>query len=116
VYQSPSYFNSIASCHPLHVQLLSFMDIGIYIESQNWGISTGEITETSLLNSPLLYWDGIIDHTPLIETISSSLGPILNQNMDTNPTFEDFFIVFEQPPKSINQLSMCILLAADAIG
>ena len=28
VYQSPSYFNSIVSSHPLHVQLLSFLDIG----------------------------------------------------------------------------------------
>jgi hypothetical protein len=33
VYQSPSYFNSIVSSHPLHVQLLSFLDIGIHIES-----------------------------------------------------------------------------------
>jgi hypothetical protein len=108
VYQSPSYFNSIVSSHPLHVQLLSFLDIGIYIESKNWGFSIGEISETSLLNSPLLYWDGVIDSTPLIETISSSLGPILNQNMDTNPAFEDFFTVFEQPQKS---RSMCVLSA-----
>jgi hypothetical protein len=42
------------------------------------------------------------------KTISSLLGPILNQNMDTNPTFEDFFIVFEQSQKG---RSMCILLA-----
>jgi hypothetical protein len=75
------------SFHPLYVQLLSFLGIGMHIESQNWGFSTGEITETSLLNNPLLCWDGVIDRTPLIETISSSLGSILNQNMDTNPAF-----------------------------
>jgi hypothetical protein len=106
VYQSPSYFNFTVSSHPLYVQLLSFLDIGIHIESRNWGFSTGEIIETSLLNNPLLCWDGVIDRTPLVETISSSLGPILNQNMDTNPTFKDFFTVSEQLQKSN---SMCIL-------
>jgi hypothetical protein len=57
--------------------------------------------------STTLFFDGVIDRIPLIETISSLLGPILNQNMDTNPAFKDFFTVFEQPQKSN---SICILL------
>ena len=108
VYQCPSYFNFIVSSHPLYVQLLSFLDIGIHIESRNWGLFTCEITETSLINSLLLCWDGVIDCTLLVEMTSSLLGPILNQNMDTNPTFKDFFTIFEQPQKSN---SMCILSA-----
>jgi hypothetical protein len=80
----------------------------MHIESQNWDFSTGEITETSLLNNLLLCWNGVIDRTPLVETISSLLGPILNQNMDTNPAFKYFFTVFEQPQKSS---SICILSA-----
>jgi hypothetical protein len=40
----------MVSSHPLHVQLLSFLDIGMYIDSWNWNFSSGEIIETSLLN------------------------------------------------------------------
>jgi hypothetical protein len=35
VYQFPSYINSIMSSYPLHVKLLSFLDIGMHIESRN---------------------------------------------------------------------------------
>ena len=106
IYQSPSYTKSIISTNPLHVQLLSFLDIGLHIQSRNWGFSTGQILETSLLNSPLLSWDGTTDKTATIEELSSTVGPILAQNMQSNPLFKKYLTVFEQPHKNT---SMCIL-------
>ena len=79
IYQSPSYTKSIISTNPLHVQLLSFLDIGLHIQSKNWGFLIGQILETSLLNSYLLSWDGTTDKTATIEELSSTVGPILAQ-------------------------------------
>ena len=106
VFHSPSYTKSIISTNPLHVQLLSFLDIGMHIQSRNWGFSTGLILETSLLNSPLLSWDGTTDKTATIEELSSTIGPILAQNMQSNPQFKTYLTVFEQPQKTT---SMCVL-------
>ena len=106
VYHSPSYTKSIILTNPLHVQLLSFLDIGLHIQSRNWGFSTGQILETSLLNNPLLSWDGTIDKTTTIKELSSTVGPILAQNMHSNPLFNKYLTMFEQPHKTT---SMCIL-------
>jgi hypothetical protein len=105
-FHSPSYTKSNISTNPLHVQLLSFLDIGMHIQSRNWGFSTGQILETNLLSSPLLSWDGTTDKTATIEELSSTIGPILAQNMHTNPQFKTYLTVFEQPQKNT---SMCIL-------
>jgi hypothetical protein len=78
----------------------------MHIQSRNWGFSTGQILETSLLNNPLLSWDGTTDKTATIEEYSSTIGPILVQNMHTNPQFKTYLTVFEQPQKNT---SMCIL-------
>jgi hypothetical protein len=106
VFYSPSYTKSIISTNPLHVQLLSFLDIGMHIQSRNWGFSTGQMLETSLLNSPLLSWDGTTDKTATIEELSSTIGPNLVQNMHSNPLLNTYLTVFEQPQKNT---SMCIL-------
>ena len=106
VFHSPSYTKSIISTNPLHVQLLSFLDIGMHIQSRNWGFLTGQILETNLLNSPLLSWDGTTDITATIEELSSSIGPIVAQNMQSNPQFKTYITVFEQPQKIT---SICIL-------
>jgi hypothetical protein len=38
-YQPPSYMGTLLSTHPLHVQLLSFIDIGMHMQSRNWGFT-----------------------------------------------------------------------------
>ena len=106
VFHSPSYTKSIISTNPLHVQLLSFLDIGMHIQSRNWRFSTVEIIETSLLNSPLLSWDGTTDKIATVQELSSTIGPILAQNMQTNPQFKKYLTVVEQLQKTT---SMCIL-------
>ena len=54
----------------------------------------------------MLSWDGTTDKTATIEELSSTVGPILAQNMHSNPLFNKYLTVFEQPH---NTTSMCIL-------
>jgi len=46
VYQAPPYMATLLFTHPLHVQLLSFFEIGLHMQSQNWGFATSQIIET----------------------------------------------------------------------
>ncbi len=80
-YQPPSYMGTLLSTHPLHVQILSFIVIGMHMQSRNWGFTTRQIMETSLLNSPLLSWDGTVDNTFTIEEISTLIRPMFSQNI-----------------------------------
>jgi hypothetical protein len=43
VYQAPPYMATLLFTHPLHVQLLSFFEIGLHMQSQNWGFATNQI-------------------------------------------------------------------------
>ena len=81
VYQSPAYMKSIVTLNPLHVQLLSFMDIGMHMHSKGWGFSTGKIISDSLLNAPLFGWAEHSDASQIIENLASSLTPLLSQNL-----------------------------------
>jgi hypothetical protein len=42
---------ALLSKHPFYIQLLSFLNIGLHIQKKNWGFSTSEIIDSSLLNS-----------------------------------------------------------------
>jgi hypothetical protein len=106
VYQPPAYMKFIVTLNPLHVQLLSFMDIGLHMQSKDWGFSTGKIVSDSLLNSPLFGWTKRSNASQTVENLVSSLTPLLSQNLHTNPFFQKYMIVFEQPKKNT---SMCIL-------
>ena len=48
VYNSPIYMKSIITTNPLHVQMLSFLDIRMHIQSKDWGFSVCKIGGTSL--------------------------------------------------------------------
>ena len=106
VYQPPAYMKSIVTLNPLHVQLLSFMDIGVHMQSKDWGFSIGKIVFVSLLNRPLFGWAENSDASQTIENLVSSLTPMLSQKLHTNPFFQKYMTVFEQPEKS---MSICIL-------
>lgn len=62
VYQAPSYMATLLSTHLVHVQLLSFFNITLQMQLQNWSFTICQIIKTNLLNSPLLSWDGILNH------------------------------------------------------
>jgi hypothetical protein len=52
---------ALLSKHPLYIQSLSFLNIGLDMQNRNCGFSIGEIMNIGLLNSRLLSWDGILD-------------------------------------------------------
>jgi hypothetical protein len=97
---------SIVTLNPLHEQLLSFMDIGLHMQSKDWGFSSGKIVSDSLLNSPLFGWTERSNASQTVENLVSSLTPLLSQKLHTNPFFQKYITVFEQPEKNT---SMCIL-------
>jgi hypothetical protein len=69
VFQSPTYMKALLSKYSFYIQLLSFLYIGLHIQKHNWGFSTSEIIDSSLLNSPLLSWDGIQDLKNLVKLL-----------------------------------------------
>ena len=52
-------------------------------------------------------WDGVLDRVALAIEISASITSILSANMSTNPSYQEYKIIFEQLQK---RNSMCILL------
>ena len=96
---------SIITTNLLHVQMLSFLDIGMRIQSKDWSFSVGKIVDTNLLNNHLFGCGTRLDYSQSIEHLASSLSPILSQNITTNPFFQTYVSVFEQPQKST---SMCV--------
>ena len=77
MYNSPTYMRSIITTNYLHVQMLSFLDIGTHIQSKDWGFSVGEIVDTSLLGNPLFGYGTGLDSLQSIEHFASSLSPLL---------------------------------------
>jgi hypothetical protein len=106
VFHSPNYMNSMLSIHPIYIQLLSLVDIGLDIEEKHWGFSVKQITKKNILNSPLLSWDGILEKNIIKDEIMDMIRPMFLQNMNTNPLFKSYFTIFEQTNKTN---SMCIL-------
>ena len=106
VYNSLTYMRSIITTNPLHVQMLSFFEIGMHIQSKYWGFSVGKIVDTSLLSNPLFGCATRLDSLQSIEHWASSLSPLLSQIPTTNTFFQTYVTIFEQPHKNT---SMCIL-------
>ena len=106
VYNSPTYMKSIITTNLLHVQMLSFLDIAMHIQSKDWGFSVGKIVDTNLLSNHLFGCDTTSYSSQSIEHLTSSLTPLLSQNLTTNPFFQTHVTVFEQPQ---NSTSMCVL-------
>jgi hypothetical protein len=51
--------------------------------------------EISLLNSPLLSWDGILDYKDISkEKLSSIVLPILNYNVINNNWYKQYMTIF----------------------
>ncbi len=96
--QSMLFFNdpfiSLLSKHPLYIQSLSFLNIGLNMENRNWGFGIGEIMNIGLLNSHLLSWDGILDKQICENDVSKIIQPIYLQNMKANPWFKQYTTIF----------------------
>jgi len=94
VFQSPTYMKAILIEHPYYIQLLSFLNIWLHIQNQNWGFCTGKIIDVSLLNSLLLSWDRILNKEISEKQLSNIIFPILSQNLKSNQWYEQYMIVF----------------------
>ncbi len=106
LFSNTIYMNALLSEHPLYIQWLSLLNVGLHVQNQNWGFSIDEIMNISLLNSPLLSWDGILDKQICKEKNSEIIEPVCLQNMKTNPWFKQYKTIFEQ---SNDCLTMCVL-------
>jgi len=60
--------------HQYYIQLLFFLKHWIIY---NWGFNIGEIINSSLLNSPLLSWDGILNKEYFITMLLYILGEVM---------------------------------------
>ena len=106
VYNFPTYMRTIITTNFLHVQILYFLDIAMHIQSKDWAFSVGKFVDTSLLSN-ILFGCGTTSYSSQpIEHLTTSLSPLLLQNLTTNPFFQTYVTVFEQPHKST---SMCNL-------
>ena len=96
VMHSPEYIASILKVHPLKVQLLSFLDISLWLEENKFDFASGQIEDCSLLNSPLVCSDGIMDEKEFWEGLVEDLQPIVEAN-NCNPWFKKYVTNFESP-------------------
>ena len=55
--------------------MLSFLDIGMHIQSKDWSLSVGKIVDSSLLSNPLFGCATKLDFLQSIEHLASFLSP-----------------------------------------
>jgi hypothetical protein len=84
----------------------SILNIELHIKKWNWGFNIGEIIDSSLLNSLLLSWDGILNRKISCQNVINIISPLFSQNMKSNPWYKKYIIIFEQSNEFNN---MCIL-------
>jgi hypothetical protein len=60
---------------------MSFLDILILLEDRKYGFVSGEINNTSLLNSPMLCGDNAINDVAFFEDLVDDLQPLLEKNL-----------------------------------
>jgi len=84
----------------------SILNIELHIKKWNWGFNIGEIIDSSLLNSLLLSWDGILNRKISCQNVINIISPLFYQNMKSNPWYKKYIIIFEQSNEFNN---MCIL-------
>jgi hypothetical protein len=75
VFQSPTFMRALLSKYPFYIQLLSFKNIGLHIQKRNWGFNTSEMIYSSLLNSLLFTWDGILNKEISREDVINMIFP-----------------------------------------
>jgi len=63
------------SIHPIYIQLLSLVDIGLRIE-EKIGVLMFDKLWKKILNSPLLSWDGILEFFFIKDEIIDMIRPM----------------------------------------
>jgi hypothetical protein len=107
VTMTPEYLSNILRLNPLRVQMLSFLDILILLEDHQYGFVSSQISDTSLLNSPMLCGDNAINDETFFEGLVDDLQPLLEKNLSDNPWFSIYLTNFEKT--NDRSTSMCVL-------
>jgi hypothetical protein len=88
VMMTREYFSSILKLNPLKVQMLSLLDISMILEERKYGFVFGQISDTSLLNSPMLCGTNIINDDEFFEGLLDDLQPLFEKNFSNNLWFK----------------------------
>jgi hypothetical protein len=67
VTMTPDYKSSLLKLNQLRVQMISFLDVSILLEDRKYGFVLGQISNISLLNSPMLCGDNVINDKAFFE-------------------------------------------------
>jgi rRNA maturation endonuclease Nob1 len=105
----PKYLSNILRLNQLRVQMLSFLNISILLEDHQYGFVSGQISDTSLLNSPMLCGDNAINDETFFEGLVDDLQPLLEKNLSENPWFSFYLTNFKKT--NDRSTSMCVLSA-----
>jgi len=97
VFQSMDYIKQILVNNPLHLQLLSLIDISMKIEQQNYGFMHGQIKPSRLLDNPLLYWNSKFQPTSTSKDVNLAFKDLLHQNLFSNPFIQKYITNIEKP-------------------
>jgi len=97
VFQSMDYMKQILVNNPLHLQLLSLIDISMKIEQWNYGFMHGQIQPSGLLDNPLLYWNSKFQSISTLKDVNLSLKDLLHQNLSSNPLIQKYITNIEKP-------------------
>ncbi len=84
-----NYMKQILANNPLHLQLLSLIDISMKIEQQNYGFMHGQIQPFGLLDNPLLYRNSKFQPTSTSKDVNLALKDLLHQNLSSNPLIQN---------------------------
>jgi hypothetical protein len=109
VTMTPDYLSSLLKLNPLSVQMLSFLDILILLEDCKYGFFSRQISNISLLNSPMLCGDNVINDEAFFEGLVDDLQSLLEKNLFDNPWFLNFLTNFEKTNN--RNTNMYVLLA-----
>ncbi len=97
VFQSMDYMKHFFVNNLLHLQLLSFIDISMKIEQQNYGFMHGQIQPSGLLDNPLLYWNSKFQQTSTSKDVNLAFKDLLHQNLTSNPLIQKYITNIEKP-------------------
>jgi hypothetical protein len=105
IFQSPTYMKALFVSTSILYTIMFFFKILDYIYKNKFGVLTREIIDSSLLISPLLSWDGILDKKKSHPNVINIIFLLFSQNMKNNPWYKQYIIIFEQSNEFNN---MCI--------
>jgi hypothetical protein len=83
--------------NPLHLQLLSLIDISMKIEQQNYRFVHGQIQPFWLLDNPLLYFNSKFQLINISKDVNLAFKDLLHKKLSSNPLIQKYVTNIEKP-------------------